>query len=250
MKLNLIYLALLALCGFDNNPDIKEILVLDKESNETVPFAGIISLNSHKSSYESDFDGIFKIENSGRNLNQILEISFGGYETIVISKKELLSLDTIFLHSPPSCMSLGSTGILPYKTIDFHINPNTYIFSLANTASPEVKEREINRLTEKLNRCNKENIDKLTVIIDADQNGQILSFRNLDYMFRLPLISPNGEKTPDPYPQLIRDLKLAVRKKVINKHFKPSELEPEFIIDEKSELVKYRITLDSPENQN
>lgn len=82
--LSLTFTALFALYGFSQTNQISGT-VLDSETNDPIPGATVVVKNSNKGSV-TNFDGVFEI--SDVSLNNVIEISYIGFETKLITIKD------------------------------------------------------------------------------------------------------------------------------------------------------------------
>lgn len=167
----------------NGNPDYKSIVTINLMTQEKLMGVNIISLQSDNTVYTSNLNG--RIQLSDKQSDQPLILKYTGYESIVISTSELLSLDTIFMNASSQNQTLGTTGIQPINIVNFYISdkPRTkrdYIkVELKSIRQLQIEERESNikQFMYCLNELTGSTKGRLLVSFSVDAYGDVKSFQ-------------------------------------------------------------------------
>ena len=175
--------------------------VLSKESKEALIGVKLKSLNDGEIKGIGDINGYIKIESINSELNESLECQYTGYKSIIISRNDLLALDSILLEELQMDQTLGTTGILPYRQTRFYINS---VAHKTNNSDKIGRETEIKKLLERVNNFYHEDYGDIIISFEVDENGNVMNFELLEYTFQ-PM-------------KKLEQLKLQLKQEVMNKN--------------------------------
>lgn len=175
----------------------KAVTICDLKSKETLIGVNLISLNEPNKGVVSDFDGNVQLRQFKGD--EILLLTNIGFESVMIYGELIYQYDTIYLKQSPAEMTLGTTGILPTKTINIQLplkysncNPTEETDIGSNSFNKgEDRELKVDQFISELrNFCNTA-CGNLVAKFQIDINGNLVKFKLQDFDFNLSLKGTN-----------------------------------------------------------